>query len=89
MQLAGSETAQQIDVIVLRCNGDGLDGDVYRGLGELPDRGLGVFVFIDTGPGVGGDIVAAQKAGLRLDAEADDQLMTPVADAAVMVTVPT
>ena len=32
LQLAGSETAQQIDVIVLRCNGDGLDGDVYRGL---------------------------------------------------------
>ena len=84
MQLAGSETAQQIDVIVLRCNGDGLDGDVYRGLGELPDRGLGVFAFIDAGPGVGGDIVAAQKAGLRLDAEADDQLMTPVADAAVI-----
>ena len=70
--------------MVLRCNGDGLDGDVYRGLGELPDRDLGVFVFIDAGPGVGGDIVAAQKAGLRLDAEADDQLMTPVADAAVI-----
>ena len=84
MQLAGGETAQQIDVIVLRCNGDGLDGDVYRGLGELPDRGLGVFVFIDAGPGVGGDIVAAQKTGLRLDAEADDQLMAPVGDDAVI-----
>ena len=84
MQLAGSETAQQIDVIVLRCNGDGLDGDVYRGLGELPDGSLGIFAFIDAGPGVGGDIVAAQKAGLRLDAEADDQLMAPVGDDAVI-----
>ena len=84
LQLAGSETAQQIDVIVLRCNGDGLDGDVYRGLGELPDGSLGVFAFIDAGPGVGGDIVAAQKAGLRLDAEADDQLMAPVGDDAVI-----
>ena len=84
LELIGGHTAQQIHVLIRGRNGHILDGDVDLGLLEGHDRGLRGAVLVDACACVSDNIVAAQETSLRLNLKADNQLMAPIGDTAVL-----